>query len=294
MVFCDDHDNAMYGHCLRGNYVALLEKLGRWDEALEIAEQELSNPRLSPFNRAGPCLLAGLIHARRGDPTAAAVLLDEATRTYNDMACNEEHVLSLEKHWLDGDLAGLRQRATSLAQIPGLPVELTAELAVWLRRVGGDPSGLATGELRGRQLSEPWPQVVAMWEELGSPYEQALALHDSGEEEPMRQAIALLDRLGATAAINAVRAEMRRRGFTAIPRGSRAGTRADPWGLTPRQREVLELVADGLTNADIAGRLVLSERTVDHHVAALLDKLGATSRHDAARKARGLASAASG
>ena len=48
---------------------------------------------------------------------------------------------------------------------------------------------------------------------------------------------------------------------------------------------MLALVADGLTNADIAERLVLSVRTVDHHVAAILQKLGASSRREAARMA---------
>ena len=53
-----------------------------------------------------------------------------------------------------------------------------------------------------------------------------------------------------------------------------------------RQLEVLALLADGLTNADIAQRLVLSVRTVDHHVTAVLEKLGAGSRSDAVDAAR--------
>jgi DNA-binding NarL/FixJ family response regulator len=51
---------------------------------------------------------------------------------------------------------------------------------------------------------------------------------------------------------------------------------------------VLRLLADGLTNAEIAVRLVLSVRTVDSHVAAVLDKLGAPSRHDATAKAKAI------
>ena len=101
----------------------------------------------------------------------------------------------------------------------------------------------------------------------------------------MREAIAILDRLGATAAVNVVRAEMRHRGFTSIPRGSRTTTRADRFGLTSRQREVLTLLSEGLTNADIGTRLFLSERTVDHHVSAVLAKLGVQTRRDAARVA---------
>ena len=73
-------------------------------------------------------------------------------------------------------------------------------------------------------------------------------------------------------------------------RGPRATTRANPAGLTERQLDVLELLSEGLTNAQIAERLVLSVRTVDHHVAAVLDKLDVPSRHDAAAAAHGRAS----
>jgi DNA-binding NarL/FixJ family response regulator len=69
-----------------------------------------------------------------------------------------------------------------------------------------------------------------------------------------------------------------------IPRGPQAGTRADPDGLTPRQADILALLADGLTNAAIAERLVLSVRTVDHHVSAVLEKLGVATRGEAAAR----------
>ncbi|MCA1712124.1 MAG: helix-turn-helix transcriptional regulator [Actinobacteria bacterium] len=70
-----------------------------------------------------------------------------------------------------------------------------------------------------------------------------------------------------------------------MPRGPRSATRDDPFGLTARQREVLQLLTDGMTNAEIGGRLFLSERTVDHHVSAVLAKLGVETRRDAVRVA---------
>jgi DNA-binding CsgD family transcriptional regulator len=208
------------------------------------------------------------------------------------MGCDEFELREVELNWLAGDFERARANATAIAAKPGIAAEIQSELAVWLRRLGEDMDNydLAVDPMRQRQLSEPWPDVAAMWAELGSPYEQALALYDSGEEEAMRESVAILDRLGASAAINVVRGEMRRRGFTSIPRGTRPTTRADRFGLTSRQREVLELLAQGLTNADISKRLVLSERTVDHHVADVLAKLGVDSRRDAVR----LAAAAGG
>ena len=99
-----------------------------------------------------------------------------------------------------------------------------------------------------------------------------------------------MDAAGAAAR---VRATLRAAGMPA-GRGPRATTRANPAGLTERQLDVLELISEGLTNAQIAERLVLSVRTVDHHVAAVLDKLGVPSRHEAAGAARRLGVGAGG
>jgi DNA-binding NarL/FixJ family response regulator len=76
---------------------------------------------------------------------------------------------------------------------------------------------------------------------------------------------------------------LRKLGASKIPRGPRPTTRRDPHGLTTRQLEVLDLMAEHLTNAEIAQRLFLSERTVDHHVSAILSKLQVRTREDAIR-----------
>ena len=67
-----------------------------------------------------------------------------------------------------------------------------------------------------------------------------------------------------------------------VPRGPPPSTRANPAGLTGRQVEILRLLAAGLTNAEIAAQLVVSVRTVDHHVSAVLQKLGVSTRREAA------------
>jgi DNA-binding NarL/FixJ family response regulator len=84
-----------------------------------------------------------------------------------------------------------------------------------------------------------------------------------------------------------VRRRLRAQGHQQIPRGPVAETRANPAGLTGRQSEILELLAAGLSNADIAERLVLSVRTVDHHVSAVLQKLGVATRREAVAAAGG-------
>jgi DNA-binding NarL/FixJ family response regulator len=166
-------------------------------------------------------------------------------------------------------------------------------VAVWLRRCGSDRP--ARGELAEpcqRQV-EGYPEKAAqLWTDLGCRYEAALALHDTAEERLLREALAIFTDLGASAAARITRLKMRELGISSIPAGPRTATRADPLGLTQREREVLELICAGYTNAEIAGRLFISAKTVDHHVSAVLAKLGAPTRNAAASRAASLGLAA--
>lgn len=98
-------------------------------------------------------------------------------------------------------------------------------------------------------------------------------------------ALETLDGLGATPLATAVRARLRALGMARVPRGPLDQTRANPAGLTTRQVDVLRLLSQGYTNTQIARELVVSVRTVDSHVAAVLSKLGASDRRDAAARA---------
>ena len=137
------------------------------------------------------------------------------------------------------------------------------------------------GSPYGLQLAGSRDVARASWVEAGCPYEAALCLADADDEAGLRLAWAELLGLEARPAAAIVARRLRDRGVMSLPRGPRATTRQNQYGLTARELEVLALVNEGLHNGQIADRLVVSVRTVDHHVEAILRKLGAKTRADA-------------
>jgi DNA-binding CsgD family transcriptional regulator len=163
--------------------------------------------------------------------------------------------------WYVGDVAIWLWRAGALREVPD------GTLAPWAQQIGGD-----------------WQAGANSWEQLGCPYEQGLALLD-GDEAAQRAALAIFERLGAHPAADFARRRLRAAGVRSLPRGPRPATRANPHGLTPRQLEIVLLLAEGLHNSEIADRLSTTTKTVEHHVTAILAKLQARSRAEAVRLA---------
>jgi len=163
---------------------------------------------------------------------------------------------------------------------------LTGELLFWLWRAGErvEAPGWIAAPFR-LQIEGRWAEAAEEWQRRGCVYEVAQALAETGETEALQTALAEFDRLGAQPAAQRVRRWLRERGGVRVRRGPRTATRQNPLGLTRRQLEVLHLLCDGLQNQEIAERLYLSSKTVDHHVSAVLAKLGVHTRGEAAREA---------
>jgi DNA-binding CsgD family transcriptional regulator/tetratricopeptide (TPR) repeat protein len=288
--YCEDHEIGTYGACLRGARADALLRLGRWDEAARIVRETVSGP-CSPINRMHLLIPLATIAARRGSDDAW-VLLDECTRLAEGVGepgwTIAVAVARLEAHWLAGrsdegveearSAFDLALRSGDAWQIGGL--------ALWMRRCGAldeAPPGLP--EPHALELAGDAAGAAAMWRRFDAPYEEAMALASAGDEASLRAALERLSALGAEAAAAVVRHSLRDLGARSVPRGARAATRANPHGLTPRETQVLALIAEGLPNAEISKRLFISERTVDHHVSAVLSKVGVASRVAAAREA---------
>jgi DNA-binding CsgD family transcriptional regulator len=240
-------------------------------------------------------VVLGLLRLRRGDPGAQAVL-DEARElaaTIGGMQ-NMTPVAAAraEWRWLQSKPEQCVTEATEGFQV-ALPCQhpwYLGEVAIWLWHGGRMPE-VPEGAIAppfALQIAGDWRGAAELWEQIGCPYEQALALAD-GDAEAMREALALFERLGAQPAVAMVRRRLRQQGIAGIPRGPRPSTRTNQAGLTIRQLEVLQLMAEGLPNAEIASRLFTSLKTVEHHVSAVLTKLGVHSRAQAIRAASQMA-----
>jgi DNA-binding CsgD family transcriptional regulator len=164
--------------------------------------------------------------------------------------------------WVVGELAWLRRLAGVREPVDGVVEPYASQLA------GGDAAATAK-----------------RWTGLGCPYDAALALAESPDELDLRRALAELQRLDARSAATIVARRLRERGIRGVPRGPQPRTKNNPAELTRRELEVLALVRQGLSNAEIATRLFLSKKTVNHHVSAILRKLGVTRRGQAAAEA---------
>src|SRR4051794_8936167 len=290
VAFCDDHDVATFGTCLRGERTNWLDQQGRWDEAAGLAGALPADTGISPVNRLTPLISLGRIRSRRGEPEASA-LLDEAARLADGTGepdwIAQARLARTEAAWLSDRPQVAADELSRVAEVADrCDPWVRGAVAVWRRRLGRPgavPADLP--EPRALELAGDARGAAAAWRSVGCPYEAALALAESDEAAAPRAALDVFDELGALVPARRARRLMRRRGLTGVPAGPRAATRSHRLGLTSREQEVLALVAAGLPNGDISRRLFISQRTVDHHVSALLAKMGVASRTAAAREA---------
>ena len=248
---------------------------GRWDEGAALAGSVLRGLH-DPISQVSALIALGRVRARRGDPGAFDAL-DEALEIARPgghlQRLGHVHSARAEAAWLigDSDRTAVEARAVYPLALEKRHLWFAGELAYWQWKAGAleDAPDWIADPYR-LQLDGDTAAAADAWRARGCPYEAARTLADAGDEA----ALAELDALGARPAADALR---RRLGI----RGPRAATRENPAGLTPRELDVLGLLAQGFRNAEIASQLFLSTRTVDHHVSAILRKLQARSRAEA-------------
>jgi DNA-binding CsgD family transcriptional regulator len=289
MSFAADRDLDLSARCVIGDITEALMNLGRWDEATDVAMDLVERGWLRGRNQ---CLMVlGRLSARRGEADAFNWL--DLALDMLDPEMWGEGVYSVRAARAEAAyLAGEMRRAASEVDAGLAAVDeqtnpwLAGELAFWAHKLGLTWDGnLRLAEPYAFHLAGHPGKAAAAWRAVDAPYEEAFALLDCEDESDISRALEVFHSLGAAAAASLAAGRLRALGVRRISRGPRASTRANPAGLSNREIEVLALLADGLRNAEIAERLVLSTKTVDHHVSAVLAKLGLRSRYDAGRKA---------
>jgi DNA-binding CsgD family transcriptional regulator/tetratricopeptide (TPR) repeat protein len=294
LAFVQAHELAGYTQHVLGHRARVRLDQGDWTGAEQDARAALAEPVKGGPRVVDALVPLGLLQARRGDPDAAATLQEATERAF---AASELQwtapvaAARAEYAWLDGDDGRAAEEAAGMFELAVREGHqwFAGELACWLLLAGAPVRAPAVmAEPHRLLLAGDWRAAADAWRERGYPYQQALALARGDQDEALLEALALLDGLGARRTALRLRRQLRRRGNLSVPRGPTRTTAANPAGLTGRQVEVLGLLAEGLTDAEIAVRLSLSAKTVGHHVSALLAKLGVGSRREAAVAARRL------
>jgi DNA-binding CsgD family transcriptional regulator len=293
--YCEEHDLDSWARYLIAHRADLWQAQGRWEEATKETETLVRQPRVTPITRIPALTVLGRLRIRRGEPDGAALLAEAhvLARPTNELQRQGPVLAALaETAWLDGredaDLLATLAAAHDLSLKRADPW-IRGELAFWLWRHGRLKAPVpAVPEPFALQIAGNWQGAAQAWERIGCPYEQAMALADADKEADLRAGLGIAERLGAAPLGAILRRKLRAKGVRGIPRGAQARNRGNPRGITARELKVLALLAEGRRNADIAQRLFVSEKTVGHHVSAVLAKLGVHSRGEAVATARGL------
>ncbi|HET8987356.1 MAG TPA: LuxR C-terminal-related transcriptional regulator, partial [Humibacillus sp.] len=281
----------------------------RWAAAVEDASAVLEGGG-APLASMWPHVVLGLVALRGIDATedepgadrdgAAALHLDAAWELAErlDEPLARLPVLSAlaEQAWvLHRDDTRLIEVGPTLASVSSLPGVSWAmgDLAVWLDRIGSTPGVVDVSQL---DVAEPFrlelhglhDSASRWWAGAGAPFESALAAAHADDAATARAGVEDLDALGAHVTAQRCRTALHEKGVATPTRGRRASTRANPSGLTNRQLDVARLMARGLTNAELAQSLYISPKTADHHVSAVLTKLGLRTRREVVRHAADL------
>jgi ATP/maltotriose-dependent transcriptional regulator MalT len=284
LAYTAEHDLGMRTLCMHAWRARLRTETGQWLEAPEDAARILDNPRCSALFRLAALTAIGLLRTRRGDP-GARESLDEALALARQSDELERLVpvaaARAELAWLSGDAASALAEASSVIErvVSARRRCYAGDLALWIWRSGGKPPPAEECPAPiALLLRGDWRAASAEFERLGCSYHAALACYEADDEEAHLRALEVLDRLGARPAAARLRRRLSELGVRSVPRGPRAARREHPFDLTSREQEVLAALALGVSNAEIGSRLFVSPKTVDHHVSAILTKLGVKSR----------------
>lgn len=287
LAYCIEHDLTTYAVWIRGVAAVGMLHRGEWDGAVDEANTVLARADAPSIGRILALTVLGVVRARRGDPDLWPVL-DEAmglSEQAGPMPSSLVWEARAEAVWLSGDDARVVaevQRGLAAAG-PSGSTWFVGGLARWVHRAGGTLPSATMPDLLALEMTGDWQKAARAWEQAGCEYDAALARLD-GNVSAVRRALATFTSLEARPAAARARARLRAYGVRQAASGPRAVTRANPCRLTSRELEILALLREDLSDAEIAARIYITRKTVSHHVSAVLAKVGARTRHEAVRR----------
>lgn len=291
LAYTTDRDMDSYSVYLLGWRARWFFEQGRWAEAAACAEEVLQLHPGSAVIALPGIITLGHLEARQGHPEAWR-WLDQARElalpTGEFQRIGPVAVARAEAAWWNGQPERVLEEIQAAKPLSDRDKGgyLLGAIAYWTWQTGGKAGWeMEIPTAYQAMIAGDWRNAADEWKRIGCPFERALALAE-GDPEAQRAALAIFEGLGARPAAHMLREKMVRQGVKGLPRGARSSTKTNPEGLTPREMNILALLGQGLSNAEIARRLSISPKTVDHHVSAILAKMQVHSRLEAAALAR--------
>lgn len=289
--YCNQYDIRAGTEFLSAWRLEARERMGAWDEVKKGAQLLLADELQHSSAKFYTTISLARIAMRQGDSSADSLFAQLATSI--NLGEDARHTTSYAVLLAEKAYLGLTSPDTSfelMAQVLDMDVfpAMIEQFFLWQKRLGKTPDYESNQIFNSHYqlaLDGDWQGEAAAWADIGSPYHEALALLD-GDVTAKTRALDILDELGATVVSAFARKKIHNEGITIKTLGPRASTKANPAGLTKRQLDVLRLLNEGLSNAEIGEKLFVSAKTVDHHVSAILGKLEVSSRGEAAAYAR--------
>jgi len=292
--YCRETNQDAMAEYQRGTIACCHIQLGEFDEAKKYLGEHYASEFASSSDKRF-IFTSTVSHIwlslRRGDDLASDAMefLEAFVVSMDEMQRLAIHAEVLaERAWLglddpDRALKALLDVIDRVGDISRVPF-----VVLWLHKLAPEQKTSKTENLIKPvrlQIAGQWREAANAWANKGARFFEALALAE-GDAEARQCAVDLLREIGASETLKAVQRDMRADGFAAISAGPRQSTIENPAGLTRRQMDVLRALNEGLSNAEIAERLFVSPKTIDHHVSAILAKLDVRTRGEAAAQAR--------
>lgn len=292
--YCEENDLDLWRLYLVTINAKLTLDTGDWTAAYELSTKLAEDEKPAKIIKIFALTILANIDMRRGNEVNILTRLIEAKEKAFETAEPQRIIQALtaflEYEWITGEYFIENETLRSAIELISKRGNIfgNSEFAFWLYKARGQ-------RLQLKEVYEAFDigtvakaqRAAVLWNEIGCPYNKALALF-AGTEDNKKEAIGIVQGLGADAVYQKMKMEMRSSGIKNIPRGLRKSTQANPAQLTSRELDVLQLMNEGLQNKEIAGKLFISAKTVEHHISSILFKLDSTTRAKALNEAQRL------